>query len=106
MSNVFTNVIQDAYLIYLRDLRRLHSLSGSAMVSVKRVFGTPVVGKSNLELFYLLAWLSMSEREEKWEAFRKDPEWLQKREASEEDGPIVASIENSFLKPTSFSCVK
>jgi len=48
----------------------------------------------------------MSEREEKWEAFRKDPEWLQKREASEEDGPIVASIENSFLEPTSFSCVK
>ncbi len=69
-------------------------------------FWTPVVGKSNLELFYLLAWLSMSEREEKWEAFRKDPEWLQKREASEEDGPIVASIENSFLEPTSFSCVK
>ena len=48
----------------------------------------------------------MSEREEKWEAFRKDPEWLQKRKASEEDGPIVASIENSFLEPTSFSCVK
>ena len=48
----------------------------------------------------------MSEREEKWEAFRKDPEWIAKREASEVDGPIVASIENTFLEPTKFSAVK
>ena len=41
-------------------------------------FWIPVVGKSNLELVYLLAWLSMTEREEKWEAFREDPEWLKK----------------------------
>jgi len=69
-------------------------------------FWTPLVGKSNLELIYLLEWLSMSEREEKWEAFRSDPEWIAKREASEADGPIVASIENTFLEPTKFSAVK
>ena len=69
-------------------------------------FWTPVVGKTNLELVYLLAWLSMSEREKKWEVFRKDPEWLKERAASEEDGPIVASIENIFLQPTSFSSIQ
>ena len=69
-------------------------------------FWSPLVGKSNLELIYLLAWSSMSEREEKWGAFTKDPEWVDKREASEADGPIVASIQNSFLKSTSFSSVK
>ena len=69
-------------------------------------FWTPVVGKSNLELIYLLAWESMSEREEKWASFGNDPEWLKKRASSEEDGPIVASIENTFLQPTSFSLVQ
>ena len=69
-------------------------------------FWLPVVGKSNLELIYLLAWESMSEREKKWASFRNDPEWLKKRAESEVDGPIVASIENSFLEPTSFSLVQ
>ena len=69
-------------------------------------FWTPIVGKSNLELIYLLAWESMSEREIKWASFSKDSEWLKKRAVSEADGPIVASIENSFLQPTSFSLVQ
>jgi len=69
-------------------------------------FWLPLVGKSNLELIYLLAWESMAEREEKWEAFRNDPEWIAKREASEADGPIVGSIENIFLEPTKFSATK
>jgi len=31
---------------------------------------------------------------------------LDKRAASEADGPIVATIENSFLQPTQFSLSK
>jgi hypothetical protein len=64
------------------------------------------VGESNHDLFYLLAWESLAEREQKWNAFLADPEWLEKRAASEADGPIVASITNSILKPTSFSSVQ
>jgi hypothetical protein len=37
---------------------------------------------------------------------RSDPEWHAKRAESERDGPIVASIDNMFLQPTSFSSVK
>jgi len=34
-----------------------------------------------------------------------DPEWIAKRAETERDGPIVASLGNSLLQPTSFSSV-
>lgn len=69
-------------------------------------FWTVLVGDSNQDLYYLLEWDSMAEREQKWNAFGSDPEWLAKRAETEKDGAIVASISNLFLQPTSFSSVK
>ena len=69
-------------------------------------FWTTAVGESNQELTYMLAWESMGEREQKWNAFQSDPEWIAKRAETEKDGPINARVENSFLIPTSFSSVK
>ena len=69
-------------------------------------FWTVIVGDSNQDLYYLLEWASMAEREQKWDSFQTDPEWLSKRAESEKDGAIVASISNTFLQPTGFSSVK
>ena len=69
-------------------------------------FWTTLVGESNQELTYLLAWESLAEREAKWNAFQADPEWIEKRAATEADGPIVANIVNAILQPTAFSSVK
>jgi hypothetical protein len=69
-------------------------------------FWTTLVGQSNNDLTYLLAWDSMAERERAWTAFMADPEWLEKRAESERDGPIVQTIENQFLAPTAFSSVR
>jgi hypothetical protein len=69
-------------------------------------FFTTLVGESNNDLTYLLAWESMAEREGKWAVFQADPEWLAARAESEKDGPIVATIRNEFLAPTAFSSVK
>lgn len=69
-------------------------------------FWTTLVGESNQELTYLLAWDSLADRETKWGAFQSDPEWIEKRAATEAQGPIVANIVNSFLQPTGFSSVK
>lgn len=69
-------------------------------------FWTVEIGNSNQDLVYLLAWESLAEREQKWGAFATDPDWLAARAESEKDGPIVASVENSILKPTAFSSVK
>ena len=69
-------------------------------------FWTTVIGESNQDLTYLLAWDSMAEREAKWTAFQADPEWIAKRAESEKDGAIVANITSAFLQPTAFSAVK
>ncbi|TDR94034.1 NIPSNAP family protein [Enterovirga rhinocerotis] len=69
-------------------------------------FWTTLIGPSNQALTYLLAWESLAEREQKWNVFQADPEWVEKRAASEADGQIVAHIESSFLAPTAFSSVK
>lgn len=59
------------------------------------------------DLIYLLAWESVTERDERWGAFQADPEWKAKRATSEESGgPLVASIKNTLLTPTAFSRLK
>jgi hypothetical protein len=69
-------------------------------------FWTTLIGESNQDLTYMLAWESMAEREKIWTAFHADPEWVAKRAESEKDGPIIANINSSFLQPTAFSSVK
>jgi NIPSNAP len=69
-------------------------------------FWTTVIGESNQQLIYMLAWESLAERERKWSVFMSDPEWLEARAMSEKDGPIIARISSQILEPTTFSSVK
>ncbi len=69
-------------------------------------FWTTIVGESNQALIYLLAWESLAEREEKWNAFMADPEWQQKRAETEAGGPLLTRVSNQILQPTSFSSVR
>jgi hypothetical protein len=69
-------------------------------------FWTVTVGDNNNDLYYLLEWSSLAEREQKWTAFQSDPEWIAKRAETEKDGPILTSLSNLILQPTSFSVVK
>lgn len=69
-------------------------------------FFTTLIGQSNQELTYFLAWESLAEREKKWTAFQFDPDWIAGRNKSEEDGQIINNIVSQFLMPTAFSSVK
>ncbi|MDF0495511.1 MULTISPECIES: NIPSNAP family protein [Bradyrhizobium] len=69
-------------------------------------FFTTLIGESNQELTYFLAWDSLAEREKKWGAFMTDPDWMKARAESEADGQIVANIVSQILTPTAFSAVK
>jgi hypothetical protein len=69
-------------------------------------FWTTLVGDSNHDLTYLLAWESLAERERNWTAFTTDPEWISARNESEKNGLLVANVANSFLQPTAFSSVR
>ena len=69
-------------------------------------FWTVNIGDSNADLYYILKWDSLDERQKKFAAFAVDPSWIAARDKSEEGGPIVASISNSILTPTRFSALK
>ncbi len=69
-------------------------------------FWTVEIGEGNNDLYYLLEWESLAERDAKWSAFMADPEWITQRAESQKDGPILASIDNFILQPTSFSAVR
>ena len=107
----------------IHELRIYHCVSGQLPVLLKRFeeitlplwekhgicqvgFWTVEVGSSIHDLYYMLEWESMGERDLRWTNFTADPEWLQKKAETEKDGAIVASVENAFLRPTAFSAVK
>ena len=60
-------------------------------------------GQPGDDLVYILAFQDSEAREQAWEAFRADPDWLKARADSEADGPLVLSLESVFLDPTSYS---
>lgn len=69
-------------------------------------FWTTLIGPSNQTLTYMLKWDSLAEREQKWNAFQADPEWLTKRAATEAVSTIVERVENHFLAPTAYSALR
>jgi hypothetical protein len=73
---------------------------------VQAGFWTTLIGESNNDLHYLLAWSSMAEREQRWNAFVADPDWISGRNESEKDGPLIANLSSQLLQPTAFSAVR
>ncbi|MEA2817790.1 MAG: hypothetical protein QOI93_5632 [Rhodospirillaceae bacterium] len=69
-------------------------------------FWTVAIGESNNDLFLILQWESLADRERKFGAFLNDPEWIEARRKSEQDGPLEATITNTILVPTAFSMVR
>ena len=67
---------------------------------------TTLIGESNEDLTYFLAWETLAEREQRWTAFINDPAWIKVRDESEKDGRIIQNIASQLLKPTAFSTVK
>jgi hypothetical protein len=115
------NSMEGTAMIY--ELRIYHCVPGRLPALLKRFdtitlkmweqhgirqagFWTVAIGDSNQDLYYLLQWESLAEREQKFTKFMNDPEWLKARAETEKDGAIVASISNLILQPTSFSSVK
>lgn len=69
-------------------------------------FWTTLIGESNQDLMYMLAWESLAQRESKWGQFVADPQLHALFAQTEKDGVLVAAISNQILKPTSFSALQ
>jgi hypothetical protein len=69
-------------------------------------FWTTQIGPSNQDIYYILEWKDLAERERNWNAFIADPDWNRERLDSEKGGPMVESIQNVILAPTAYSKLK
>jgi hypothetical protein len=63
------------------------------------LFLDPVSGPSN-KCMFLLEWDSLAEREERWNEFKSDQEWIDAAAASEANGPIVLHNTCTFMRGT------
>ena len=69
-------------------------------------FWTQLIGDNNTDLYYLLVWEDLAERERKWNAFMADPGWIKAKADTEVDGPLYSSLTNMILTPTAYSLLK
>ena len=66
-------------------------------------FWTNEIGGSNDQLLYILAYESLADREQKWNAFLGDTERVAKFAETEKNGPLVRRLTAQILKPTPYS---
>lgn len=57
-------------------------------------------------LIYILAYKDQATAKAAWDGFRKDPDWIKARDASEASGKIVEKVDSVFMDPTDFSKIK
>jgi hypothetical protein len=105
------------------ELRVYHAMPGKLQALVKRFetttvhlfekhgihqagFWTVAIGESNNDFYYMLKWDSLDDRAKRFAAFQNDPEWIAARGKTETDGPLVHSLANTILLPTSYSAAK
>lgn len=69
-------------------------------------YWTNAIGGRNDELWYMLAYQDLAQRQSAWAAFGADADWQKAYTESEKDGPLVHHIENRIMNPTDFSPLK
>lgn len=69
-------------------------------------YWTNSIGGRSDELWYVLGFEDMAQRDRAWASFQGDAEWQRVRAESERDGSLVHHVENRILRPTDFSPLK
>jgi hypothetical protein len=65
-------------------------------------FWTDAVGVSN-RITYMVAFKDAAHRDQAWRATLSDPELVTAFADSEKDGPMIATMTNTLLRPTAYS---
>lgn len=66
-------------------------------------FWTVLIGESSQDVYWMIEWSSLAEREQKWGALSRDPEWIQIKAQTEKEGPLLEYQKNMILMPTPYS---
>ena len=71
------------------------------------LYAETTAGRNMPNLVYFTPFASLAQREQAWNTFRADPEWVRVRTAhAAQHGPIPKSIEISLYKATAYSPVR
>ena len=65
-------------------------------------FWTDIIGVNN-RLTYILAFDDLAHRDRAFTAYQTDPDRLPEFVETERDGPLVARVTNTLMRPTSYS---
>ena len=57
----------------------------------------------NNTIYYILEFADMETRDKCFSEFGNDPKWIEAKDASELDGPIVEKVENYFMNRVPYS---
>lgn len=57
-------------------------------------------------LVYVCAYASRPAADTAWSGFRDDPDWHRVRDESEQDGPLVTTVESLFMVATEYSALQ
>ena len=93
----------NALLTRFRDHTR-HIFARNGLTNVG-YWLNPIEGQDD-DLYYMLSFEDVEQREQAWAAFRADPEWARARDESERDGPLIKEIRSQIMTPTDFSPLK
>ncbi|MBW7453091.1 NIPSNAP family protein [Paenibacillus sepulcri] len=63
-----------------------------------KVYDFWVDQEGHSKLYYIMEYNDMDERNRQWDVFGQDPEWLEVKQKSEADGPIVEQVEKIFMQ--------
>ncbi|MCA9829566.1 MAG: NIPSNAP family protein [Dehalococcoidia bacterium] len=69
-------------------------------------YWTNSIGGRSDELWYMLGFEDLADRQRAWRDFASDPEWRDVYTASEANGSLVHHIENRIMTATDFSPLK
>ena len=84
-----------------------HTLKFWEKYGIRQVgFWTAYIGDNNQDLYYMIVWDNLDERQKKWDAFMADADWIALKAETEKDGPLYSHITNMIMKPTAYSALK
>lgn len=95
------------YIAHPGTAERLHDRFRDVTLPLFRKHGLEVVGfgvdaGDPLRIQYLLRFEDAEAQRQAWDGFQGDHEWIRTKEASEADGPIVASMSSRTLESVSY----
>ena len=81
----------------------IYTLDLWSRLGIKPVgFWTTVIGDDNNILYYMLEWSNLSDRQNKWDVFVNNKEWIKIRKKTEKNGLLVKKIHSQILSPINF----